>query len=220
VPNIGIYVSEPLHARLQRLKEHGVELSVSAVCQRGLEAAVEAEEKALRGDRLARLLARVKSAKTLAEQVEAEGDAAGRAWAEDVATLSEMKRISQLLETVRHNRLDASEAHVGKRSVRIEFVRWLGDGDIEPWGDESLPDSVPGEFFERASKPREGVGYMASAVVGFLEGVEAVLQVIEHSFEKERTEETIRQVRDRLATRVQRVRKGGTQQAPPGPKPA
>jgi predicted transcriptional regulator len=59
--NLGVYIPDQLNARLQRLREKGIDLNASNVARRALEAAVEAEEEVLAGDRIARVVTRLRA---------------------------------------------------------------------------------------------------------------------------------------------------------------
>ncbi len=186
MPNIGFYVPQALNERIQRLREKGVDLAPSAICQRALTAAVDAEERALSGDRLAKLLARVQSTLTLRDRVEADCRGAGRRWAEDIAALSEMREIRGILQSLERQELEVDQVNVGRHGVWLETVRWVNDGeDVEPATSLSLPHSVPTDFFEHASDPEEGVAYTSVRVYGFLQGVVDILELVEHALEQQ-----------------------------------
>jgi hypothetical protein len=185
VPNVGIYLSESLHERMQRLKANGVELSASAVCRRCLEQAVEAEERALVGDRLARLLVRVRSTLTDGEQVDADARALGRRWAEDTAALSEMRRVAGVDGYRETNRLQAVGIEALARTVRVELIHWpLQADEPEPWDPIYIPASIPVEALNQVAK-RKGTTYTDAALDGFVKGVTDVLNVIEDALRAE-----------------------------------
>jgi hypothetical protein len=182
--------------RLERLKEKGMPVDVAKTCQAAVDQALEAGEKALTGDRLARLLARVKATRTRVEQAEAEGEAAGRAWAEDVAALSEMRRIRNLLEEHEKLRLEAMGVEVVGDMVFMQRIHWPTDGqDCEPWEPTILPSNVPRDFLTRAvATSDEGnipTQYTAPLVNGFLRGASAVLTEVEEALRREAEERAI-----------------------------
>lgn len=172
-------------------------LDVAKTCQAAVDQALEAGEKALTGDRLARLLARVKATRTRAEQAEAEGEAAGRAWAEDVAALSEMRRVRTILEEHEQYRLQASEVDVVGDTVFLGRVHWPVDGDVEGWEPTVLPISVPRQFLQRAAAavPSDESGvpksYAGPLMSGFLRGATAVLAEVEEALRREAEERAI-----------------------------
>jgi len=170
MPSVGVYLSDSLRARLQRLKDRGVDLNTSAISQRALESTVEASEAALDGDRLRRMVHRLKAARSASEQAEADGAAAGRAWAEDVAALSELKEVAKVEERF---------PYFYVRGINLEPVveLWGYDGrEDDPDAAEperlELPESVPRALFERAlEEPR----YRDSFISGFLGGATGML---------------------------------------------
>jgi hypothetical protein len=184
VANVGVYLPSSLQDRIQALKEKGVDLPVSVICQRALEAAIEAEERALAGDRLARVLARLKSTRTPGEQMAAEGEAAGRRWAEEVAALSELRRVREVRESMEANRLAPQEVQLGSHRGSISFVTFTDD-DVDHWGSLWVPGNLPREFFDRAATSHDHVVYLASGLDGFLRGAVAVLDAVEEALEME-----------------------------------
>jgi hypothetical protein len=176
-----------------------LDLNASGVFQRALEAAVESEEKALSGDRVAKVVARLRNARTPAEAARADGEAAGSQWAEDVATMSELKAARDLATEMERDRLQTMNIRIGWRVV-LEIGQWdKEDDDLIPVSDENLPESVPREFFERAGKPyHNGVHYTATLVDGFLSGAVTVLDAAERAMANEKTMEAM----DRLAKAV------------------
>ena len=208
MPNLGVYIPEVLNARLQRLREKGLDLNASGVFQRALEAAVEAEEKALAGDRVARVVARLRVARTPMESANAEGEAAGAQWAEDVAALSELHRVRELLNRLEKESLDIVEAKIEHR-VSLELGTW-DDNDMIPLGEvETLPESVPRDFFERALQPyHNNVHYTSPLIFAFLRGAVRILGMAETAMTQEKyealSERTAKQIATLLAGRSRR----------------
>lgn len=181
MPNIGIYVSDTLDQRIRRLKERGADVQVSAVCQKGLEAAVEAEERSLDGDRMARLIARVNRTRTAAEQAEAEGVAAGRQWAEDVAAFSEMTEVRSIRDA-----LASGPEWVERISVDANQVDLLCEYEGRRMNDDArstftLPESVPVDFFLDLVPHGRDEKHAHRAALGFIEGACSVLTALEEA---------------------------------------
>jgi hypothetical protein len=185
VSNLGIYIPPALQHRIQSLKEKGVSVPVSAICQRALEAALDAEERALSGDRLARVVARLKSTKTLGEAWMADGEAAGRRWAEDVARLAELQSVRSVLECIEAEHLQVAEVQTGRHNGRINLVRIRADGTVDSRPPAHLPGNVPRELFERAGTAHDGIVYIDHATKGFLRGASAVLDAVEQALAME-----------------------------------
>jgi hypothetical protein len=183
MPNVGIYINQPLQDRIDRLKAAGAELNTSTICQRALDAAVQAEELALQGDRMARLLARLQTARTPGEQARADGEAAGRAWAEDIATLSELRQIRQLGLRMAREHLEVDSVDLGPTWSVLGLLQWEMGDDGEPnvAGQTSavLPASVPRDFLEHASDPVGGTVYRMAKVEGFVDAASDVLGQVE-----------------------------------------
>ncbi|MDA8261998.1 MAG: hypothetical protein M0Z47_04120 [Actinomycetota bacterium] len=183
MPSVGIYLSDALHGRIQRLKERGVELNASAVAQRALEAAVEAEESALEGDRLRRLVFRLQSTRSAVEEAVASGLAAGRTWAEDVAAFSELKAVAAI---------EAAYAPFVLDRITFEpVVTLLGHDARDPrpgiYAEEriELPDSVPTGPFD----PYVGERFQADFVLGFLKGATGIFDQVVKAMPEQRQDE-------------------------------
>jgi hypothetical protein len=165
--------------RLDRLKSQGAGIDVSKTCQTAVDTALETAERALGGERLALVAARLKSARTPSETAEAEGIAAGRRWAEDIAAMSELRRVAALLNEIESKRLVITDVALQGGRLHLERVFWGEDGNFEPWPDVALPQSVPRDFFASAREPRNGVRFVSSSALGFLQGAAAVLSEVE-----------------------------------------
>jgi len=210
LPNLGVYIPEVLNSRLQRLREKGLDLNASGVFQQALEAAVEAEEKALAGDRLARVVARLRVARTPLESANADGEAAGAAWAEDVAALSELHQLREFLTRVEKDNVQIVDIRFEYR-VTLELGTW-DDDDLVPLGEvETLPESVPRDFFKRAQQPyHNNVHYTSPLIFGFLRGAVSVLGNVEAAITQERYEA----LTERMATLLTgRSKRGKTSKA-------
>lgn len=85
-----IYVPDDLAARIQAVKD---ELNVSEICQAALTQAVSAAEQARIGDRRQLIAQRLSRSRTPAETLREQGIVAGRQWAADAATLSDLKGV-------------------------------------------------------------------------------------------------------------------------------
>jgi hypothetical protein len=228
LPNLGVYIPEVLNSRLQRLREKGLDLNASGVFRQALEAAVEAEEKALAGDRVARLVTRLRAARTPMESAQADGEAAGSQWAEDLAALSELHRVRDLQNRLEKENLDIVGARLAYR-VTLELGTWEDD-DMIPIGEvETLPESVPRDFFERALQPyHNNVHYTAPLIFGFLRGAVRILEVAEKAMAQEKSkalsEATARQIAALLGggTRrsIQRKKMPNAKQSKSGSVPA
>jgi hypothetical protein len=161
--------------RLERLEEKGAPVDISKTCQSAVDEALEAAERVLIGDRMARIIARLKTTRTPAEQVQAEGEAAGRAWAEDVAALSDLRRAERILAELIRERKEASNVDIVGERIYIQWVTWPeGQGDPEPVGQTMLPQSVPIEVFRGGFR-----AYTAWGVEGFLRGAVDVLKLVD-----------------------------------------
>ncbi len=201
MPNLGVYIPDQLNSRLQRLRDKGIDLNASNVARRALEVAVEAEEKALEGDRMPRLLARLASTKTARELAEAEGEAAGRAWAEEVAAHSELKAIRALLEKMDSERLEVYQVHTGSTRVLLEFIQWESATDQPTVLDDryTLPESVPREFFDRARQPDEKkVSHLSLMAGAFMRGATDVLRVVDEAIAKEAADKKLEAFRQAI----------------------
>lgn len=198
MPNLGVYIPEVLNSRLQRLREKGLDLNASGVFRQALEAAVEAEEKALAGDRVARLLTRLRVARTPMESAKADGEAAGSQWAEDLATLSELRQVRDLLNRLEKESLDIDEVRLEYR-VTLELATWDDNALIPVGVVETLPESVPRDFFERALQPyHNNAHYTSPLIFGFLRGAVRILEVAEKAMAREKSraisEQTAKQI--------------------------
>src|SRR5207245_9432911 len=163
--------------RPQRLRDKGGELNASNVFRQAREGAVEVEEKALGGDRVARLVARLRTARTPMEAARADGEAAGAQWAEETAAYSELRDTKDLLKRLESEGLDVIRLDLGSR-VALELGKWdNGAHDMIPLGDVvQLPDSVPADYFKRAQEPyHKGVHYTSPLVFAFMHGAVDVL---------------------------------------------
>jgi hypothetical protein len=199
LPNLGVYIPDVLNSRLQRLREKGLDLNASGVFRQALEAAVEAEEKALAGDRTARLVSRLRVARTPMESATADGEAAGSQWAEDLATLSELRRVRDVLGRLEKESLDIIGTRLEYR-VTLELGTWEDD-DMIPLGEvETLPESVPRDFFERARQPyHNNVHYTAPLIFGFLRGAVRILEVAEKAMAQEKSRALAEQTAKNIA---------------------
>jgi Arc/MetJ-type ribon-helix-helix transcriptional regulator len=201
VPNLGVYIPDQLNARLQRLRDKGIDLNASNVARRALEVAVEAEEKALEGDRVPRLLARLASTKTARELAEAEGEAAGRAWAEEVAALSELRTVRALLEKMDSEQLEVYKVDTGSSRVLFQLMKWEADTDGPIVLDDqyTMPVSVPKEFFDRATLPDEKkVSHLSLVAGAFMRGAADVLGVAEVAIAKEAADKKLEAFRQAI----------------------
>jgi hypothetical protein len=170
---------------MQRLKEMNIDLGASTICQRCLEQAIAAEEKALTGDRLARVVARLRSTKTLQEQVADEAEAIGRRWAEDVAALAELRKVAVLVGYLNLHRLDVSEIARAGSHVRVEFVQWTANDNVEPWQEPMwLAGSIPIDDIARIAQ-HEGISYISTAFASFCGGAAYVLDAVEEAMRRD-----------------------------------
>lgn len=217
MPNIGIYVPDALDQRLRRLKDLGVEIPVSTVCQKGLEAAIVAEERALRGDRLTRLIARVSRTRTAAEQAQDDGEAVGRRWAEDVAALSEMRKALDIRDDMRKYEFNGVSG--GRREDGSLFLVVSVDED-EPITYD-VPDSVPQEFIGELASEGRLAPHADRAIWGFLEGACAVLAELEAALARKENGPTAFELMTAVTTAVsQRVLEDATKPAQKTPPKA
>lgn len=176
MPNVGVYIPDALDQRVRRLKELGVEVPVSAICQRCLETSVEAEEKAIKGDRMARLIARVQRTRTAEEQAVADGEGAGRRWAEDVAARSEMEAVRVLDAEFRGNPgLDLVNIWIDKDDGLVHAMFTSDTGAVPA---AALPASVPLDFFEGLADPQAS-RFAYQVFRAFLRGASAVLSELD-----------------------------------------
>lgn len=190
MPNLGIYLPDTLHSRIQRLKEMNIDIPTSTICQHCLEQAVTAEEKALAGDRLAKVVARLRSTKTASEQVSDEGKALGRRWAEDTANLADLRKVALVAAYVETNRLDVGDIRRHGAYVLVEFVHWPENADNPvPRGEPvtRLTGSIPIEDIGRMAR-REGVMHLSNAFASFCRGATEVLDTVEEALRHEGVE--------------------------------
>jgi hypothetical protein len=160
MPNVNIYISTPLSARLEQYKDR---LKISEVCQSALEIAIEAEEEADRGNRLPRIISRLQSALSPRDTARAAAFDVGRAWAERTASMGELRQVADLREVACTTFADAdSLVKYASGGVGIVWVDETGERGPR----QALPDSVPQSFFADAAVSV----FFDASVQGFVEG--------------------------------------------------
>lgn len=141
MPTIAIYVPDELHKQLADARRIKESINVSAVCQAALMVALQMEERAHRPDRMQQVLARLAAELPERSRVAMLAYRAGRAWAEDSASLSELAVIPRVYAAVTSVDYLSSIDPTGER-IRLGLleadneIRWL-----------ALPQSVPRRFF-------------------------------------------------------------------------
>jgi hypothetical protein len=160
MPNINVYLSAPLGARLDQYKDR---IKISEVCQAALEFAIEAEEEADRGNRLPRIISRLQSALSPRAAARMAAFEVGRDWAERTATMDELRHVAELREVACTMFADA-DSLVDYASGGVG-IRWM-DEMGEQGERYVLPDSIPRDFFPESATS----GFFDASVQGFVEG--------------------------------------------------
>ena len=171
---VTVWIGSDRKRRLAALKAAGASMNVSKVCQDALDKAMTSEEQALTRSRIARVLARLRDSRPPEARAFETGERAGRLWAEEIATLSEMR----LIGTIRSHAGDRLSVLVDATQGGFVSVTWrAGAGeDIV----ETLPSSVPFEFFRQAQES----AYRGELVSGFIDGASLVHDLVERALER------------------------------------
>ena len=94
MPNVGVYLSEELEARIRRLKEKEVVINVSSICQEALDRHLSELELKPGERRVARLVERLRVARTPVQRTQDTGRREGVRWAEETAAWEDIKAVT------------------------------------------------------------------------------------------------------------------------------
>jgi len=155
-----IYVPDRLSERMAQYRDR---LNLSAVCQAAIERAVEAEERLIEGDQLARLVARLQITSSPEERIFAEGVLEGRLWAETVASWPELVEVSGWPDAV-----NSVQIHEG-RVLLATVIEFRSGGSVSfggpqyAWGPRAVPRSFDGQAKALILEPEYWGGFVAGA---------------------------------------------------------
>lgn len=170
-----IWIGSERRRRLATVKASGSSMNVSKVCQEALDRALDSEEQVLTRSRIARVLARLRDTRPPQVRAFESGQRAGRLWAEEVATLSEMR----LVTGIRSHAEGKACVTVNELQAKVISVTWYGSQGEEIV--ETFPPSVPAEFLRQA---QDSV-YRGELVGGFMEGAAFVHDLVEQALNRE-----------------------------------
>lgn len=143
-----IYVPDALVDRITKLKENGVTLNISGICQEAIEQQVDVAERSDRGLGLGKVLRRLEITKAPSELTEMRGAAMGRRWASDTASEQELRSLKDIKPLSIIGRGGMPEDSItytsdGRPRYSVGYVY----GSYEDGETESiqLPETVPAE---------------------------------------------------------------------------
>lgn len=177
--SLTIWIGSERRRRLATLKASGSSINVSKVCQDALDKAMDTEEEAHSHSRIARVLARLRETRPPQVRAFDTGQRAGRLWAEEVATLSEMRSLAAIRSHTERKRCVA----VNELQTEVISLTWYGDQGEEVV--ETMPPSVPAGFFRQAQES----AYGGELVGGFIDGAAFVHELVEQALNREQQEE-------------------------------